>query len=90
MYEHSFLQENTLFPVDVPVRSPQIPLYPYRDIMSETDHKGKKKIQCWINQDVWDLIESLGYTSPTVAVTDAFNKINQDSFSPVYRSFGRC
>lgn len=47
--------------------------------MSDTDHKGKKKIQCWIDQDVWDQIESLGYTSPTTAVTEAFDALLKES-----------
>jgi len=42
------------------------------------DRRNKKKIQCWIDQDVWDKLESLGYTSPTIAVTKAFEKLLED------------
>lgn len=39
------------------------------------DRNNQKKIQCWIPIELWDKIESLGYSSITVAVTDAFTKI---------------
>jgi chromosome segregation ATPase len=39
------------------------------------DRNNQKKIQCWIPIERWDKIESLGYSSITVAVTDAFTKV---------------
>lgn len=39
------------------------------------DHKNMKKVQCWIPLDTWDKIVSLGYDSPTIAVTKAFEKL---------------
>jgi len=39
------------------------------------DHKNMKKVQCWIPQDTWDKIISMGYNSPTIAVTKAFEKL---------------
>jgi hypothetical protein len=46
--------------------------------MSSEDHKNMKKIQCWIPSDTWDKIVSLGYTSPTIAVTKAFEELLED------------
>jgi hypothetical protein len=43
--------------------------------MPPEDHKTQKKIQCWIPLETWDKIVSLGYTSPTIAVTKAFEKL---------------
>ena len=43
--------------------------------MPPEDHKSQKKIQCWIHLETWDKIVSLGYTSPTIAVTKAFEKL---------------
>lgn len=40
--------------------------------MSNDDHQGMKKIQAWVKQDTWDKLVSLGYTSPTNAVTQGF------------------
>ena len=42
------------------------------------DHKDMKKVQCWIPIDTWDKIVSLGYNSPTIAVTKAFEKLLED------------
>jgi len=42
------------------------------------DHKDMKKVQCWIPLDTWDKIVSLGYNSPTIAVTKAFEKLLED------------
>jgi hypothetical protein len=42
------------------------------------DHKNMKKVQCWIPQDTWNKIVSLGYDSPTIAVTKAFEKLLED------------
>jgi hypothetical protein len=39
------------------------------------DRNNQKKIQCWIPIELWDKVESLGYSSMTIAVTDAFTKI---------------
>jgi|GEM_PF-942557 len=47
--------------------------------MSDTDHKGMKKIQAWVKQETWDLLESRGYTSPTTAVTEAFDLLLKES-----------
>jgi predicted RNase H-like nuclease (RuvC/YqgF family) len=46
--------------------------------MPPEDHKTQKKIQCWIPLDTWDKVVSLGYNSPTVAVTKAFEKLLED------------
>ncbi len=46
--------------------------------MPPEDHKTQKKIQCWIPLETWDKIVSLGYTSPTIAVTKAFEKLLED------------
>lgn len=46
--------------------------------MPPEDHKSQKKIQCWIPLETWDKIVSLGYTSPTIAVTKAFEKLLED------------
>jgi hypothetical protein len=46
--------------------------------MPPEDHKNQKKIQCWIPLETWDKIVSLGYTSPTIAVTKAFEKLLDD------------
>ena len=42
------------------------------------DHKDMKKVQCWIPLDTWDKIVSMGYNSPTIAVTKAFEKLLED------------
>jgi hypothetical protein len=57
--------------------------------MPPEDHKTQKKIQCWIPLETWDKIVSLGYTSPTIAVTKAFEKLLEDpqhipNGSPIY------
>lgn len=57
-------------------------LYPrgiHRGYMPPEDHKTQKKIQCWIPLETWDKIVSLGYTSPTIAVTKAFEKLLEES-----------
>jgi len=46
--------------------------------MPSEDHKSQKKIQCWIPLETWDKIVSLGYTSPTIAVTKAFEKLTEE------------
>jgi hypothetical protein len=46
--------------------------------MPPEDHKTQKKIQCWIPLDTWEKVVSLGYTSPTIAVTEAFKKLLED------------
>lgn len=46
--------------------------------MPPEDHRSQKKIQCWIPLETWDQIVSLGYTSPTIAVTKAFEKLLED------------
>ena len=67
-----------------PQRSPKQNKYFFispRDIwgyMPPEDHKTQKKIQCWIPLDTWDKVVSLGYTSPTIAVTEAFKKLLED------------
>jgi len=40
--------------------------------MSNDDHPGMKKLQAWIPLDTWEELNSLGYTSPTSAVTQGF------------------
>lgn len=47
--------------------------------MPPEDHKKQKKIQCWIPLETWDKIVSRGYTSPTIAVTKAFEKLLEES-----------
>jgi len=47
--------------------------------MPPEDHKNMKKIQCWIPLATWQQIESKGYTSPTIAVTKAFELLLRDS-----------
>jgi len=46
--------------------------------MSPEDHKNLKKIQCWISLATWKQIEALGYSSPTIAVNKAFDKLLED------------
>ncbi|MGE5473730.1 MAG: hypothetical protein ACM3UU_05870 [Ignavibacteriales bacterium] len=46
--------------------------------MPPEDHKKQKKIQCWIPLETWDKIVSSGYTSPTIAVNKAFEKLLED------------
>jgi hypothetical protein len=46
--------------------------------MPGEDHKNQKKIQCWIPLVTWEQIEALGYSSPTTAVTKAFEKLLED------------
>jgi hypothetical protein len=46
--------------------------------MSREDHKEMRKIQCWIPLKTWEKIESLGYKSPTIAVTKAFESLLKD------------
>ena len=46
--------------------------------MTGEEPKSQKKIQCWISLSTWDKIEALGYTSPTLAVTKAFELLLQD------------
>lgn len=46
--------------------------------MPPEDHRSQKKIQCWIPLETWDKIVSLGYTSPTIAVTKAFEKLLEE------------
>jgi hypothetical protein len=47
--------------------------------MPPEDHKTQKKIQCWIPLETWDKIVSLGYTSPTTALTKASEKLLEES-----------
>jgi molecular chaperone GrpE (heat shock protein) len=47
--------------------------------MTTEDRKNQKKIQCWIASSTWEQIEELGYTSPTTAVTIAFEKLLKES-----------
>ena len=56
-----------------------IPVNPIREYMSNYDHQGMKKIQAWIPLETWDKLNSLGYTSPTIAVTDAFKLLIEKS-----------
>jgi chromosome segregation ATPase len=39
------------------------------------DRNNQKKIQCWIPIELWDKMESLGYSSITSAVNDSFTKM---------------
>lgn len=40
--------------------------------MSNNDHEGMKKLQVWVSVETWEELNSLGYTSPTDAVTAGF------------------
>ena len=53
--------------------------------MPREDHKNMKKIQCWVPLTTWEKIESLGYKSPTIAVTKAFENLleNQTNTSKI-------
>jgi predicted RNase H-like nuclease (RuvC/YqgF family) len=46
--------------------------------MPGDDHKNMKKIQCWIPLATWEKVEALGITSPTIAVTKAFDLLLKD------------
>jgi hypothetical protein len=46
--------------------------------MPPEDHKNMKKIQAWIPLVTWEQVESLGITSPTIAVTKAFELLLTD------------
>jgi hypothetical protein len=46
--------------------------------MPPEDHKNMKKIQCWISIATWEQIAALGYSSPTIAVNKAFDKLLED------------
>lgn len=47
--------------------------------MVTNDHPGQKKIQCWINQDLWDKVEALNIPSQTFAVTQALELLVSES-----------
>lgn len=47
--------------------------------MTTENRKNQKKIQCWITSSTWEQIEELGYSSPTTAVTKAFEKLLEES-----------
>lgn len=46
--------------------------------MPPEDHKNMKKIQAWIPLATWEQVEALGITSPTMAVTKAFDLLLKD------------
>jgi hypothetical protein len=46
--------------------------------MPPEDHKNMKKIQAWIPLATWEQVEALGITSPTIAVTKAFDLLLKD------------
>ena len=54
--------------------------------MPGEDHKNQKKIQCWIPLVTWEQIEALGYSSPTIAVTKAFEKLLEDPRTDPHKS----
>lgn len=43
--------------------------------MPQETPRNQKKIQCWVSLDTWDKLVSLGYDSPTIAVSKAFEKL---------------
>jgi hypothetical protein len=45
------------------------------------DRNNQKKIQCWVPIELWDKVEFLGYSSITIAVTDAFSKLVENPTS---------
>jgi len=47
--------------------------------MTGDDHRGLKKIQCWIPVSIWEQIEAAGYTSPKLAMTKAIELLLGDS-----------
>ncbi len=47
--------------------------------MSNTDHIGKHKIQCWIPESLWDKVASLNIPNQTIAVTKALELLVSDS-----------
>ena len=50
------------------------------------DRNNQKKIQCWVPIELWDRIESMGYSSITIAVTDAFTKLTENPISSIIES----
>ena len=54
--------------------------------MPSEEKKQMKKVQCWITIDEWEKIETLGYTSPTTAVSTALAKLLEDPSSDPNRS----
>lgn len=46
--------------------------------MPPEDHKNMKKIQAWIPLATWEQVEALGITSPTIAITKAFESLLRD------------
>ena len=51
----------------------------HRGYMAGEDHRGLKKIQCWIPVSTWEQIEAAGYTSPKLAMTKAIELLLGDS-----------
>jgi hypothetical protein len=51
----------------------------HRGYMTGDDHRGLKKIQCWIPVSTWEQIEAAGYTSPKLAMTKAIELLLGDS-----------
>ena len=50
----------------------------HRGYMAGEDHRGLKKIQCWIPVSTWEQIEATGYTSPKLAMTKAIELLLGD------------
>ena len=50
----------------------------HRGYMTGDDHRGLKKIQCWIPVSTWEQIEAAGYTSPKLAMTKAIELLLGD------------
>jgi len=48
--------------------------------MPPEDHKNMKKIQAWIPLATWEQVEALGITSPTIAVSKAFDLLLKDLY----------
>ena len=46
--------------------------------MTTEERKGKKKIQTWIDAEMWDKLEAMGFKSQTAAVTKAFENLIGD------------
>lgn len=46
-----------------------------------SSHRNMKKVQGWIPISTWEQLEQLGYTSPTVAILTAFDRLIESETS---------
>lgn len=47
--------------------------------MTNDDHAGRHKVQCWIPQELWDKVDALNIPNQTIAVIKALELLVQDS-----------